>query len=126
MVEKLHESKGEFEARITIFTELESGRKTPPVAGIRWDFVYAENNPEGETYMIFPEFCDEDGMRLPNGIQLDGTLSARMHIVIKENIPIRHKARISEGTEFYCVEGNRKAAKGVVTKLTGIKNYKVE
>jgi hypothetical protein len=47
-----------------------------------------------------------------------------MHILIKENIPIRHKARISDGTEFYCVEGNKKVAKGVVTKLTGIENYK--
>lgn len=115
---KLYDHPGAFEAEITIFTEQEGGRKTPPKNGIRWDLTYAENNPEGRMFMIWPEFIDENGDSIDTGVPLTGKLKARIHIVVKEMMEF-HSGRISVGTKFFSMEGPKKVAKGVVTKVTG-------
>ncbi|MEH6638591.1 MAG: hypothetical protein V7717_04905 [Porticoccaceae bacterium] len=119
-MKRLYEHPDDFEATITILTTEEGGRETPPFNGIRWDFQYKENNPEGEIYMIWPEFIDENNDAIEKGIPLTGTLKARMHIVNQEMKNIVHVPRMQVGTEFYSVEGPKKVAKGVITKLTGL------
>jgi len=119
-MKRLYEHSGDFEATITIFTKEEGGRQTPPFNGIRWDFHYAESNPEGEMYMIWPEFIDEKGDAIDKGIPLSGTLKARMHIVNEEMKIKVHLPRMHVGTEFYSTEGPKKVAKGVITKITGL------
>jgi hypothetical protein len=123
MVKKLYDVEEDFEARITILTEEEGGRKTPPVNGIRWDFLYAQDDPADGIYMIWPDFFGDDGSSFSTDTRLEGTLHARMHIARKEGIAAWHQNRLLEDTEFYCVEGSTKVAKGVVTKLTGIKKH---
>ena len=120
---RLYDVEEDFEARITILTEAQGGRKTPPVNGIRWDFLYAQDDPADGIFMIWPDFCDADGTSFSTDTQLKGTLHARMHIARKEGIATHHQGKLQEGTEFYCVEGPKKVAKGVVTKLTGIEKH---
>jgi len=113
-MKRLYEHQEDFEASITIFTEDEGGRTMPPRNGIRWDFVYAENNPPNQAYMIWPEFIDENNDAISENVLLHGTLNARMHIVNQEMKNKVHFPRIKPGTEFFCVEGPQKVAKGVV------------
>ncbi len=116
---RLYKHKEAFEAEITILTESEGGRRSPPHNGIRWDFTYAENNPENKMYMIWPEFVDDNGDAIDRGVFLEGTLKARMHIVSEKMLPL-HVEKIHVGTEFYCMEGPKRVAHGVVTKVTGL------
>ena len=119
-MKKLYETDHDFEARVTILTEKDGGKRTVSFNGIRWSFVYAEDDPRTESYMIFPDFHDDEGNSLPEDVPLKGTLNARMHVLFQESIDQVHGDRIAKGVEFYCTEGNRRVAKGVVTKLRGI------
>jgi hypothetical protein len=121
MIANLYGANEDFVARITIFTKEEGGRKTPPVNGIRWDFLFAENeSSDSYHHMIWPVFFDDGGNPYPKGTPLAGTLGARMYVVARETIPTHLQGQLVEGAEFYCVEGPKKVAKGVVVKLTGI------
>ena len=122
----IYSTEPDFEAEITILTEEQTGRKTPPHNYIRWDFGYAEDNPlepernlDAEIYMIWPNFLDDDGAPIHKGIPLSGTYKARMHILVKEMM-CYHRKRISAGVKFNCYEGARIVARGVVTKLRAI------
>jgi translation elongation factor EF-Tu-like GTPase len=122
----LYSTEPDFEAEITILTEEERGRQTPPHNYIRWDFGYADDNPlepernlDKEIYMIWPNFLDDDGTPIQKGIPLIGTYKARMHILVKEMMDY-HRKRISVGLKFNCHEGARIMARGVVTKLRAI------
>src|SRR5687767_2465625 len=64
-MQRIHRVPDDFEAVIRIFTTAEGGRATPAANGIRWAFAYAENQPAGELYDIFPDFFDEKGDSLP-------------------------------------------------------------
>ena len=46
MQERLYDHD-DFEAIVTIFSESEGGRRTPPHNGIRWDFAYADGDESG-------------------------------------------------------------------------------
>ncbi|MEH6343460.1 MAG: hypothetical protein V7785_00110 [Bermanella sp.] len=118
---RLYDHKDAFEAVITILTKSEGGRSCPPHNGIRWDFIYAENQPENTMYMIWPEFVDDNGDALDKGLFLEGTLKARMHIFSEDMVPL-HAERISVGTKFYSVEGPKRVAYSIVTKITGLSN----
>lgn len=119
-MKRLYEHPDDFEAEIAILSELEGGRKTPPLNGIRWDFLYDGDRAEDSLYMIWPEFIDSKGDAIPKDIPLAGTLQARMHILNREAAASIHKKRIQVGTAFFAMEGPHKVAKGVVTRVTGL------
>jgi len=119
-MKQLYRTPGDFEAKITILTKKEGGRKTPPFNGIRWDLMYPEDEPEDGVYMIWPEFIDAKGDAISQDIPLEGTLNARMHILNQDLAEKLHSSRIKIGSTFYCVEGRKKVATGSVTKLTGL------
>lgn len=110
-----------FEAEITIFPLGPTTRSSHPFNGIRWDFCYVEDlRPDGSVYevnMIYPEFVDENGHAVADDIPLEGSYRARMHIVFGESIAY-HRNRLTVGTKFYCTEGARKVAEGIVTSLS--------
>jgi hypothetical protein len=54
--------------------------------------------------------------RLPVGVEL----SARMYVVADEMRAEMHRGRIAPGVRFYCHEGGRRMAEGVVTRITGL------
>ncbi len=117
----------DFEAVIRVLTPDEGGRQSPAFNGIRWDFAYAEDEPADEIYMIWPEFLDEDGVSFSTDrpLPVDRSLQARMRIVVPE-MRVFHRRRIRPGTRFFCHEGSRRVAEGVVTRLTGLRRIVVD
>ena len=106
----------DFKARITILTEEEGGRRSPPHNFIRWDFGYLEDPPGSDIYMIWPLFVDENEPPLPTGVPISGTQLATMKIVAPQ-MQAYHRARLYVGMPFHCHEGARIVARGVVTDL---------
>jgi translation elongation factor EF-Tu-like GTPase len=112
----------DFEAVIRIYGPAEGGRRIPAFNGIRWDFAYDDAQPDDTLYMIWPDFLAPDASSVPPGQPLpsDTDLPARMTIVVDEMRPILHQKRIAPGTRFFCHEGPRRVAQGVVTRITGL------
>jgi len=95
-------------------------RTRHPFNGIRWAFAYAEDFKDDGSVVavsdVWPEFIESNGNAIAEDIPLSGILNARMHIVFPEMMPT-HMKRIKVGTRFYCMEGDRKCAEGVVTTI---------
>lgn len=120
---RLHNVPDDFEARIRIFRHDEGERQSAPFNGIRWDFAYENDNiKETGIYMIHPDFYDENGDSLPTNqpLPVDRELNARMIVIVDEMREKIHRDRIKEGARFYCHEGARRVAEGIVTKITGL------
>lgn len=115
-------NKHHFEAEITILPLGPNTRNTHPFNGIRWAFSYTDDWDSGNLTVsdVWPEFIDENKNSIPCDIPLSGILNARMYIVCLEMVPI-HMKRLLVGTKFYCTEGTRVCATGIVTKLEDIK-----
>jgi hypothetical protein len=112
----------DFEATVRIFSAADGGRQVPVFNGIRWDFAYAEDRPPVELYMIWPDFLAGDGRSLPadEPLPVGVELVARMFVVMDEMRATVHRDRIAPGVRFYCHEGGRRVAEGVVTRVTGL------
>jgi len=124
MTERLYDHD-DFEALVTIFSEADGGRRTAPFNGIRWDFCYAEDNASDGIWCIWPDFyARQDQLELtkqplPIGVPLLGRFLI-LNDELRRNI---HQSRIEAGVEFYCHEGGRRVAKGVVTRVTGLHSF---
>jgi hypothetical protein len=112
----------DFEATIRVYSAEEGGRRTPVYNGIRWDFAFAEDNPPDTLYMIWPDFFAAGGRSLPTDqpLPVGVELSARMGVVMDEMRSVAHRDRIAPGVRFFCHEGRRRVAEGVVTRITGL------
>lgn len=112
----------DFEAVVRIYSAAEGGRRTPVFAGIRWDFAYAEGQPPDTLYMIWPDFLAAGGQSLPTDqpLPVGVELSARMTVVTDEMRAEVHRGRIAPGVRFFCHEGGRRVAEGVVARVTGL------
>lgn len=121
-VRRVHSVPDDFEAVIRIFAANEGGRTSSAFNGIRWAFAYAENQPEGELYEIFPDFFDEEGNSLPTDrpLPVGRDLPARMVVLFDEMREKVHRGRIREGVRFLCHEGPKRVAEGRVTRVTGL------
>lgn len=112
--------KHHFEADITIFPLGPTTRRTHPFNGIRWDLCYPEDVDERglakKISMVWPEFVDETGNPIPANAPLQGNLHARMHVLVPEMVA-QHRQRLQVGDRFFCTEGPRRVAEGVVTSL---------
>lgn len=116
---KFYDTKApHFQARITIYPLGPETRKTHPFNGIRWAFAYADDfnsdDLPNSVSDVWPEFIDDAGSAIPDEIPIQGTLAANMYTMVSGMIPL-HTERIEVGTKFYCMEGKRKCAEGVVT-----------
>jgi hypothetical protein len=115
------EMENQFLAEITIFPLGPDTRQANAFNGIRWAFSYANdddaNGREPETSDVWPEFLDQAGNALPSDVPLQGTIPARMHIVFPNMVGV-HFNRLRVGTRFFCMEGSRKVASGIVTSLS--------
>jgi hypothetical protein len=110
----------DFQARIRIFTTAERGRVKPTFNGIRWDFKYFDN--VSNLYMIWPDFFDNEGNSFPAEtlLPVNQWLNARMYIVVDEMREKVHRLKVQEGVKFYCMEGSRHTAEGIVSKIVGL------
>ena len=120
MPERLYPSC-DFEARIRLFSSTEGGRRSTVFNGIRWDFEYAEQRPGETLYMIWPDFLDDAGHPQSNDHPLPAgeALRARMTIAVDEMRQF-HRMRIAPGVRFFCHEGGKRVAEGIVTRVTGL------
>jgi hypothetical protein len=116
-----HYTLDDFEAAIRIYSSEEGGRKPPAFNGIRWDFAYAIEPDAIELYGIYPDFCDSQGRSLPTDqpLPVGIELPARM-LICSEHVRESQRGRIAPGTRFYCHEGPKRVAEGVVTRITGL------
>ena len=112
----------DFEAVIVIFSTEQGGRLTPACNGIRWDFGYGNDPAGSEIYMIHPDFFDDHGSSIPSSqpLTVGVELKARMTVGIDEMRARLHRSRIQVGTRFFCHEGSKRVAEGVVTRITGL------
>jgi hypothetical protein len=109
----------DFEAVIRIYRREEGGRRTPACNGVRWDFAYAEGQPPDTLYMIWPDFLGPDGRSLPadQPLPVGPELPARMLVVADQMWAEVHRGRVAPGVRFFCHEGGRRVAEGVVTRV---------
>lgn len=112
----------DFEAVVRILPPEQGGRQTPPFNSIRWDFCYAEDDPENGIWMIWPDFVDERGNSLPEDrpLPVDVEIRAQFRIVDDKLREKFHRPRLREGTRFYCHEGPKRVAEGRVTQIMGL------
>jgi translation elongation factor EF-Tu-like GTPase len=112
----------DFEAEITIIPEAEGGRRAPTYNGVRWDFCYAEDDYRQGLWMIPADFVDADGKSLPRELALlvGVPLLARMVVLNDELRESVHLPRIAAGVRFFCHEGSKRVACGMVTRVTGL------
>src|SRR5882724_3003068 len=102
MCERLYPTH-DFEAGIRIYSTAEGGRRTPTFNGIRWDFAYADQQPDDTLYMIWPDFLDAQGNSRTNDspLPIGEELPARMTIVVDEMREQVHRGRIAPGVRFF-------------------------
>lgn len=84
--------------------------------------MYADDFAKSGAYKVphsdvWPQFLDRDGKELDPTVPLEGSLDAVMHIIFPEMVSV-HLKRLERGTRFYCMEGSRRVAEGVVTELS--------
>jgi hypothetical protein len=111
--------QADFEVVYRFYTAEQGGRKSPPHQHVRWDFLYAEDDPlKDGISMIWPEFVSEAGSVLPEGeVSYEGV--ARMFIVNPDRTEF-HRARLKIGTRGYFVEGSHRVAECTVRSLLGL------
>jgi hypothetical protein len=112
----------DFEALIRIYGPQEGGRCSAVFNGICWDVTY-EGQPERDMrWMIWPDFFGADGRSLPTDepLPIGVELPARMTVVMDAMRAEVHRGRIAERVRFFCHEGARRVAEGVVTRITGL------
>jgi hypothetical protein len=99
----------------------ERGRDSgAPEQGYRADFLYFEDEKlEFSTYMIWPLFLDTEGNLIPEKFKVEISGKANMYIIDSALRSI-HQKRLTVGTKGYLVEGRKKVAECIVTKLIGL------
>ncbi len=115
----MYNKEPDFEADIIVYSPEESGRPGPARNGIKWDFRYASDD-EADIFMIWAVFLTDDGELVSKDVGLIGKYRAQMYIVDDSMKDKVHRERMKEGVEFYMVEGRRKTAEGVITKILNI------
>ncbi len=117
MMRRIGPGEGDFEAVVRILSAREGGRASPPFQGIRWDLRYFSD--DGVAWMVWPEFLDEAGDPLPPDRPITGLVRARFLVVDPRMRPF-HRERVRPGEGFFCVEGAKVCAAGVITRVTGL------
>ena len=112
----------DFEVRYRFYAVDEDGRKNgPPFHNYRCDWAY-EGDDISKTgiYMIWPEFVGSDGSSFPEGIQVPAAGTATMWILNPQIRTKVHQSRIKEGVRGFFMEGGKRVAEAVVTRVIGM------
>jgi hypothetical protein len=116
----------DFEVSYRFFSEAEGGRKTgTPFQHYRCDWSY-EGDDISKTgiFMIWPEFVDSEGRILPDKVRVPESGKATMWIVSPNMIEQVHGSRVKIGTKGFFMEGARRVAEAVVTRVIGLHTNK--
>ena len=112
----------DFEVHYRFFTREEGGRTSGPAwQHYRCDWAYAGDDiAQTGIYMIHPEFIAGDGSVLPEGAPVPWSGTATMWVLVPEMRAVLHRARIQPGVRGYFMEGKRRVAEVVVTRIIGL------
>lgn len=112
----------DFEVRYRFLTSEEGGlRAGPPFQHPRYDWLYeGDDISEAGAYMVWPEFLIEDGSVFPEGLPVPVSGIASMWILSHKIRLQVHRAKIREGGRGYFMEGGRRVAEAVVTRVVGL------
>lgn len=111
----------DFEVSYRFFTPEESGRRTgAPFQHYRCDWSYEGDDISQGIYTIWPEFLSEAGAVLPEGTPVP--LSGRVTMWIASSDMRRqvHRDRLKPGVKGFFVEGPRRVAEAIVTRIIGL------
>lgn len=110
-----------FEVRYRFLTPEEGGRRTGQLhQGYRCDWAYDDISETG-LYMIYPQFLAEDGSVFPEGRPVPVSGIATMWILSHEMRVQVHRQRIRPGVKGYMMEGPRRIAGAIVTRVVGLR-----
>ena len=113
--------QADFEVRYRFLTSEEGGRRTgPPFQHYRCDWSYEGDDPSKGIYMIYPEFVAEDGSLIPEGVPVPVSGIATMWILSHDMRVQVHRERVCEGIRGYFMEGARRVAEAVVSRVVGL------
>ena len=111
----------DFQVRYRFLSAEEGGRHTgTPFQRYRCDWSYEGDDPLKGIYMIYPEFMAEDGSVFPEGVPVPVSGLATMWILSHDLRVQIHRERIREGVRGYFMEGARRVAEAVVTRVIGL------
>jgi hypothetical protein len=114
----------DFDVHYRFFSSDAGGRKSvAPRQGYRCDWSYDGDDTETPgIYMIWPEFEADDGSIIALGEYVPLESTARMWIVSSEMREEIHRGRIFVGTRGFFMEGGRRVAEAVVTRIVGLRS----
>ena len=115
------EEKPDFAAALQFRASADGGRKTLPMQGYRCDLQY-QDDPENQAWMIYPCFLDQSGRPFAEGVSVPAQVNAHFRIIDSHLRVAEHARRLQVGTRFFLVEGARRVADGIVTKLLAVEN----
>lgn len=108
-----------FVVRYWLYAPDEGGRRIT-YQHLRCDFLYDGDDPHIHgLHAIHPEFLDERGNPIEEGIPVPLHGLASMFIFIPEQREQTHRSRIRVGTRGYFMEGARKIGEVVVEQIVG-------
>jgi hypothetical protein len=112
----------DFEVRYRILTAEIGGRCTgPPHQNYRCDWAYdGDDISKTGLYMIYPQFLAEDGSVFPEGRPVPVSGLATMWILSHQMRVEVHRERVRVGVRGYMMEGPRRVAEAVVTRVVGL------
>jgi len=112
----------DFEVQYRFLEAEEGGRSTgPPYQGFRRDWAHdGDDISRTGMFMIWPEFKDENGIPVPDGERVPAAGTAEMWILSHEFRERVHRKRITVGIKGFLMEGSRRVAEAVVTRVIGL------
>lgn len=112
----------DFEVNYRFYVESEGGRKSgSPLQHYRCDWAYESDDvSRSGVFMIYPEFLDANGEVIQDKVRVPISGRATMWILNPDLRREVHRVRIAEGTRGYFMEGGRRVAEAVVTKVLGL------
>lgn len=108
----------DFYVTYRLYAPSEGGRKVTH-QHLRCDFMYAGDEPQ-QLFMIHPEFLDDTGTPIDEGVPVPLAGTASMWIVIPAMRALVHRGRISVGVRGHFMEGSRRVGDVEVTRIAGL------
>jgi len=110
----------DFHVKYRLLPSAEGGREAT-YQHLRCDFMYAGDDPlKDGIYMIHPEFLDEVGQPIPDGVAVPLEGRASMWILIPELRASVHRTRARVGVKGHFMEGSRVIGDAVIEELVGL------
>lgn len=111
----------DFRVRYRWLSQSEAEVRQGPFQHMRCDFSYAGDDVrQTGVYMIWPEFEDSDGVRLPDSEPVPEEGTATMWIVndaMREEV---HRERVKPGVRGFFVIGSHRIAEAEITEVIAL------